>query len=140
MTLLYYQANLTNRLVVGTGDKSELLLGCFTKYGDGGVDILPIADLYKTEVRELGEVLGINRRIIAKKSSPRLCAGQLAEAEMGLGYDIIDQCLAMKFDWGLDFTTAATKLELSHSKAAELVRRCDASAHKRGVAEICRIR
>ena len=79
MSLLYYHANLMNRLVVGTGDRSELLLGYFTKYGDGGVDILPIADLYKTEVRRLGEVLGINRRIVAKRSSPRLWPGHVAE-------------------------------------------------------------
>ncbi len=57
MSLLYYHANLLNRLAVGTGDRSEMLLGYFTKYGDGGVDVLPIADLYKTEVRRLGEVL-----------------------------------------------------------------------------------
>ena len=61
MSLLYYHANLLNRLVAGTIDRSEILLGHFTKYGGGGVDILPIGDLYKTEVRKLGEVLGINR-------------------------------------------------------------------------------
>ena len=91
MSLLYYHANLTNRLVMGTGDRSELLLGYFTKYGDGGVDILPIADLYKTEVRRLGEALGINRRIIAKRSSPRLWPGHIAESEIGMSYETIDQ-------------------------------------------------
>jgi NAD+ synthase len=140
MSLLYYHANLTNRLVVGTGDRSELLLGYFTKYGDGGVDMLPIANLYKTEVRELGEVLGINRRIIAKKSSPRLWAGQLAESEIGLTYDVIDQFLSMVFDRRLDSGAAATKLKLSQSKATELISRYELSSHKRQMPEICMVR
>jgi NAD+ synthase len=140
MSLLYYHANIANRLVAGTGDRSELLLGYFTKYGDGGVDMLPIADLYKTEVRELGEVLGINRRIIAKKSSPRLWVGQLAEAEIGLSYDVIDQVFALTFDQGLDIRTVATRLKLSRAKVERLLKRYDASAHKRRMPEICVLR
>ncbi|HXW36785.1 MAG TPA: NAD(+) synthase, partial [Nitrososphaerales archaeon] len=72
MALLYYHANATNGLVVGTGDKSESLVGYFTKWGDGGADIFPLGDLSKSEVRMMGEVLGVSRRIITKKSSPRL--------------------------------------------------------------------
>lgn len=140
MSLLYYHANLSNRLVAGTGDRSELLLGYFTKYGDGGVDMLPIADLYKTEVRELGEVLGINRRIIAKKSSPRLWAGQLAEAEIGLSYDVIDQFFAMTLDQGVDVKTVAMKLKLNTAKVDGLLRRYEVSAHKRKMPEICMLR
>jgi NAD+ synthase len=140
MSLLYYYANIANRLVVGTGDRSELLLGYFTKYGDGGVDLLPIADLYKTEVRELGEVLGINRRIIAKKSSPRLWAGQLAEAEIGLSYAVIDQFFTLMFDQGLDVKTAATKLKLNRTKVEGLLKRYEASTHKREMPEICMLR
>ena len=140
MSLLYYHANLANRLVAGTGDRSEFLLGYFTKYGDGGVDMLPIADLYKTEVRELGEVLGINRRIIAKKSSPRLWTGQLAEAEIGLSYDVIDQVFALTFDQGLDVKMVASKLKLNRAKVEGLLKRCEASAHKRKMPEICMLR
>jgi len=55
MVVLMHEANLTGRVVMGTGNKSELLVGYFTKYGDGGVDFLPIGDLYKTEVRELAK-------------------------------------------------------------------------------------
>lgn len=140
MSLLYYYANLTNRLVAGTGDRSELLLGYFTKYGDGGVDILPIADLYKTEVRDLGEMLGINRRIITKKSSPRLWTGQLAEAEIGLSYDVIDQVFALIFDQGLDLKTTANKLKMSRAKIEGLMKRYEATTHKRMTPEICRLR
>ena len=74
MALLYYHSNRLNRLV-GTGDRSEILAGYLTKGGDDGVDILPIGDLYKTEVRRLGETLGLSRRIISKRSSPRLWPG-----------------------------------------------------------------
>ena len=123
MSLLYYHANLSNRLVAGTGDRSELLLGYFTKYGDGGVDMLPIADLYKTEVRQLGEALGISRRIIAKKSSPRLWTGQLAESEIGLSYDIIDQVFTLIFDRGLDVKTVASRVKLSRAKIDYLLKR-----------------
>ncbi|RLE52976.1 MAG: NAD(+) synthetase, partial [Candidatus Methanomethylicota archaeon] len=98
MCLLYYYANLEGRMVVGTGDKSELLLGYFTKYGDGGVDVLPIGDLYKTQVRMLGKYLGIPERIIKKPSSPRLWKGHLAEEELGLTYDIIDPILHLLVD------------------------------------------
>jgi NAD+ synthase len=140
MSLLYYHANVANRLVAGTGDRSELLLGYFTKYGDGGVDMLPIADLYKTEVRELAEVLGINRRIIAKKSSPRLWSGQLAEAEIGLNYDVIDQVFSLTIDQGLDVRTVATRLKLSRAKVDGLIKRYEASAHKRAMPEICMVR
>ena len=59
MMILYYHSNSLNRLVVGTGNLSELLVGYFTKYGDGGVDILPIGDLYKTHVREVARELGV---------------------------------------------------------------------------------
>jgi NAD+ synthase len=140
MSILYYHANLSNRLVAGTGDRSELLLGYFTKYGDGGVDMLPIADLYKTEVRQLGEALGISRRIVAKKSSPRLWTGQLAEAEIGLSYDVIDQVFTLMFDRGLDVKTVASRVKLSQTKVDELLKRYEGSEHKRRMPEICKVR
>ena len=68
MALLYYHSNRVNRLVVGTGHRSELLAGYFTKGGDGGVDILPIGDLYKTEVRRLGETLGLSRWLLLRRA------------------------------------------------------------------------
>lgn len=140
MSLLYYHANTSNRLVAGTGDRSELLLGYFTKYGDGGVDLLPIADLYKTEVRRLGEVLGISRRIVSKKSSPQLWTGQLAEAELGMSYDLIDQILVLAFDKGLDAKTVAARLKIRRPVVETLIKRYDASAHKRKMPEICMLR
>jgi len=95
--ILYYYANANNGLVVGTGDKSELMLGYFTKFGDGACDIQPIADLFKTTVRDLAKHLGIPARVYSKPSSPELWPGQTAEKELGLGYDKLDLIL-----WGLE--------------------------------------
>ncbi len=93
MTTLYYIANSEWGMVVGSGDRSELLIGYFTKYGDGGVDLLPLGCLYKTQVRELARNLGLPQKIIQKKSSPRLWRGQTAEGEIGISYKEIDAIL-----------------------------------------------
>ena len=79
MTINYYFANMLNYIVAGTGDKSEDLIGYFTKYGDGGVDILPIAHLYKTQVRALGAHLGLAPHMVSKPSSPQLWPGHRPE-------------------------------------------------------------
>src|SRR5713101_6375155 len=91
--ILYYHANTSRGLVVGTGDKSEIMLGYFTKYGDGACDIQPIADLYKSSVRDLAVHLEIPRRIFSKPSSPELWPGQKAEDELGLPYNKLDSIL-----------------------------------------------
>jgi NAD+ synthase len=95
--VLYYYANTERGLVVGTGDKSEIMLGYFTKFGDGACDILPLADLYKTSIRNLARHLGIPERIRVKASSPELWPGQTAEKELGLSYEKLDRIL-----WGLE--------------------------------------
>lgn len=93
MALLYLEANRERSLVIGTSDRSELELGYFTKYGDGGVDIEPIGGLYKTEVRALARSLGIPERIASKPSSPRLWHGHSAADELGADYQDIDRML-----------------------------------------------
>jgi len=98
MTLLYAEAKRLNAIVVGTGDKSELLIGYYTKYGDGGVDILPIGDIYKTQLRELAIKLGVPREIAYKPSSPELWKGHKAEEEIGLTYERIDGILYLFYD------------------------------------------
>ncbi len=94
MTTLYYFANLLDYLVVGTGNKSERMVGYFTKYGDGGVDIAPLGNLLKTEVRELAKHLSVSQKIIDKPPSAGLWEGQTDEAEMGITYDELDNCLS----------------------------------------------
>jgi NAD+ synthase len=91
MSTLYYYANLNNYLVVGTDNKSELTLGYFTKYGDGGIDLAPLGDLVKTEVREVARVLGVSEEIITKAPSAGLWDGQTDENELGVSYEEIDK-------------------------------------------------
>jgi len=139
MSILYYHANLLNRLVAGTLDKSEILLGLFTKYGDGGVDMLPIGDLYKTEVRKLGEVLGISRRIVAKKRRAKSWASHW-RLDIGLDSDMMDQILRLSFDGGLDAATIAATVKKNRAKVESVIARYQSSLHKRETLEICVIR
>jgi len=140
MSILYYHANLTNRIVVGTGDRSESLVGYFTKFGDGGVDILPIGDLYKSEVRKMGEILGISRSIITKRSSPRLWPGQTAEGELGMTYETIDGFFKMYLDAESGLRRAASSLGVSPDEGKRVVQRYKETQHKRRMPEVCRIR
>ncbi|MDD5688412.1 MAG: NAD+ synthase [Elusimicrobia bacterium] len=96
MLVLYYFANKLNYVVAGTGNKSELSIGYFTKYGDGGVDILPIGNLYKSEVRGLAKELNIPEEIIKKPPTAGLWAGQTDESEIGTTYDELEWQLKNK--------------------------------------------
>ncbi|MCK4588826.1 MAG: NAD+ synthase [Nanoarchaeota archaeon] len=93
MVLLYNFSNSHNALVVGTSNKSELLLGYGTKYGDMGCDVFVIGDLYKTEVYELAKELGIPTRFIERKPTAELYSGQTDEKELGASYASIDEIL-----------------------------------------------
>jgi len=93
MTTLYYWAANLNYLVVGTGNRTELEVGYFTKWGDGGVDLLPIGGLTKTEVWELARFLGLPQKVIDKAPSAGLWEGQTDEGEMGFKYKDIDRYL-----------------------------------------------
>jgi NAD+ synthase len=93
MGVFYYFANLDGRLVAGTGNKSELMVGYFTKFGDGACDFLPIGSLYKTQVRELARYLGIPEKIILKPPSAGLWVGQTDEGELGITYSELDKAL-----------------------------------------------
>lgn len=133
MSILYFLANHLKYLVAGTGDKSESLIGYFTKYGDGGVDFLPVGHLYKTEVRELGAYLGLPPRITKKPSSPQLWKGQKATDEIPADYDVLDPLLKGLFDEQLEPEKLAAKLNLSTALIDEVRRRNAASEHKRRV-------
>jgi len=111
--ILYYYANIKNYLVVGSSDKSEYMVGYFTKFGDGSADIIPIVTLYKTQVRKLAKVLGVPDTIIQKKSSPNLWPGHMAEEEIGASYEEIDSILYCIFDkkMSLEDTANATGIE-----------------------------
>ena len=93
MIYLYYYANKLNRIVCGSSDKSETMMGYFTKWGDAAADIAPIMDLYKTQVRKLATHLGFSDKLANKPSTPALWPGQLAETELGIRYEILDLIL-----------------------------------------------
>ncbi len=137
MVLLYYYANKENRLVVGSGDRSEWLLGYFTKYGDAAADFYPILGLYKTQVRMLAEYLGIPEDIAWKPSSPDLWPGQKAMDELGAEYDILDPILYYMFEKGLKDEEIVEKT----GAPLQLVKRVrelhEKSRHKRSPLKIC---
>lgn len=131
MAALYYVANMHNYLVAGTGNKTEIMIGYFTKYGDGGVDIEPIGDLYKTDVRKIAWELGIPDGIIEKPPSAGLWEGQTDENEMGITYDELDKILKA-IEKGRTEGLDKEKLK----KVREMIRK---SEHKRHVPKTCKI-
>jgi len=119
MTALYFLANSLNYLVAGTGNRSEIALGYYTKYGDGGVDLLPIGGLLKSEVCALARELEVPSRIIDRVPSAGLWMGQTDEEEMGFSYDALERYL----------TDGASAVPASVSARIEALRR--SSEHKR---------
>jgi NAD+ synthase len=93
MMILYYYANMLNYLVAGTGNKSEISVGYFTKYGDGAADILPLGDLYKSEVKKLAALVGVPKHIVNKVPSAGLWKGQTDEGEIGITYPELEKIL-----------------------------------------------
>ncbi|MEM3612238.1 MAG: NAD+ synthase [Candidatus Bathyarchaeia archaeon] len=93
MLYIYYYANKLNLIVCGSSDKSETMMGYFTKWGDVAADISPIMDLYKTQVKKLARHLGIPKEIVEKPPSPTLWPGQTAEEELGIKYETLDLIL-----------------------------------------------
>lgn len=89
----YFFANRLNYLLCGAGNKSEIMIGYFTKFGDGAVDILPIGDVYKTHVFQLGKFLNMPEKILTKAPSAGLWKGQTDEAEIGMSYIQLDNIL-----------------------------------------------
>jgi NAD+ synthase len=112
MMILYYHANDMGRIVAGTGNRTELLVGYFTKYGDGGVDILPIGDLYKTEVRKIAAYLAVPENIIKKAPTAGLWAGQTDEEELGIEYETLDKLLYLMVDEKLEAKDIVKKLDI----------------------------
>lgn len=130
MIYIYYYANKFNRIVCGSSDKSETMMGYTTKWGDAAADIAPIMDLYKTQVRKLAIHIGIPEELALKPSTPALWPAQLAETELGIKYETLDLIL-----YGLEkFMTLeeiADKLGINRSVVAQVKSRWLANEHKR---------
>ena len=117
MTMLYYFAAEKGYRVMGTGNKSEIEIGYFTKYGDGGADLEPLGGLLKEEVRELARYLGVPRDIIEKKPSAGLWENQNDEDEMGFTYRDLDSFLkGEKVDPALEGKMKAMQLRSEHKR------------------------
>lgn len=119
MTTLYFVANNLNYLVAGTGNRSEIAIGYYTKYGDGGVDLLPLADLVKSEVRAVGREIGVPDAIVDRTPSAGLWLGQTDEGEMGFTYADLEKYLKQ----GADAVAPAVAMKIE--------RLARASEHKR---------
>jgi len=130
MTALYYYANMLNYLVMGTGNKSERMMGYFTKHGDGGVDLAPLGDLTKTRVRGLARELGIPARIINRPPSAGLWEGQTDEEEMKIRYRDLDRILE-----GLEKGIGP---RVSEAKVGYVKRMIGRSRHKRALPPVFR--
>ena len=129
--LNYLVANHENRLVLGTGNRSEAAVGYFTKYGDGAVDCHPIGNLYKAQVRQLARHVGVPDDLVEKTPTAELWADQTDEDELGIDYDTLDAILATHVDGPLSAAATARHLDVDPD-AVETVRGLyEASAHKR---------
>lgn len=130
MMVLYAHAAAMDRLVLGTGNKSELLTGYFTKWGDGAADVYPLGDLYKTDVWALARHVRLPPVVVDKPPTAGLFAGQTDEAELGVRYADLDRVLA-ELEGGHDAATAARRSGVPLDTVRAVERRILASAHKR---------
>ncbi len=128
MVTLYYLAQSRNYLVLGSGNRTEIEVGYYTKHGDGGVDLLPLGSLYKTQVWELARELGVPQQVIERPPSAGLWPGQTDEGEMGITYRELDQVLIAIETGDSDRIVPATL-----QKVQEMISR---SAHKRALPPI----
>jgi len=131
MTLLYYHANSLGYLVAGTGDRSESVLGYFTKFGDGGADLLPIAHLFKTQVRQLATYLGLPSDVAEKPASPQLWPGHSALDEIPAGYEKLDIALHCIYDLKMSPAGAARRAGVPKHVIDRIMEMHRRSEHKR---------
>ena len=132
MTTLYYYANILNYLVAGTGNKSERLVGYFTKYGDGGADLLPLGDLTKTQVWKLAKELDVPRRIIDRPPSAGLREGQTDEEDLNIRYRDLDRILVCLEN--------GNEPRVSRARLGNVKERMARSKHKRSAPPVFRVK
>ncbi len=130
-TMAYLAANATNGLVLGTTNRSERLLGYFTKYGDGAADLLPIGHLYKTEVQRLAAELDVPTFVREKRPTAGFLPGQIDRDDLGAPYDVIDPVLRLATTTDLDAAAIATRLDVDPETVDRLLDRHRRTAHKR---------
>lgn len=135
MSLIYYFANAKNYLACGTGNKSEILIGYFTKYGDGACDLEPIGDLYKTDVFELSEFMDVSKEILEKPPRAGLWNNQTDEDEIGMTYELLDNILYLLYEKCENAETIAQKLNISADDVDMIINKVKRNQHKSRVPE-----
>ena len=132
MIALFDRAKREDALVFGTSNRSELLMGYMTKFGDGAEDATPMYDLYKTQVWEIAEIIGVPKEIIDKVPTAGLWDGQTDEKEMGITYRALDKALNVLEQGGSD-EDMAEAADITEAKASELRATVRIMAHKRNI-------
>jgi len=140
MLLLYNEASSQKGLVIGTGNKSELLQGYFTKYGDGGCDLLPIGGLYKTQVRSLAKFMGMGGKLIEKKPSAGLWPGQTDEDELGISYENLDLVLYGYNEKKMPAAKIASSLNIGRELVDRAIGNMQDTRHKRELVPIAELK
>lgn len=138
-SIIYYHSNAMNYLVAGTDDKSEYLIGYFTKYGDGASDILPIKNLYKTQVQELGKHLGVPSKLVDKIPGPHLWKDHDSQTELGITYDVIDMILQSHFDKNMTTEAIVSECGIEQESVNKILSLYKKSQHKRELQPSCDI-
>jgi len=139
MVIWYHYANSLGYMVIGSSNRTEWLTGYFTKYGDGGVDLMPLADLYKNQIRQLADYLDIPESIINKAPSAGFWPGQTDEGELGVDYDTLDLILHGMEEKMTD-TAIASELNVDTSLVESIRSRVRNNEHKRRLPLILRLR
>ena len=130
MIALYQVAHAEDRLVIGTGNKSEMAVGYLTKNGDGGCDFLPIGDLYKTQVRDMARHLELPRSILEKTPTAGLWPGQTDEDDLGIAYEELDRIL-FGIELRYDAEEIAERADVDLKEVERIERIVEANVHKR---------
>jgi len=125
-------------LVMGTSNKSELLVGYYTKWGDGASDFLPMGDLYKSQVYLLAKDLGVPKRILDRKPTAELWEGQTDEDELGIDYATLDQIL-LGLERQLSFKRISSKTGIDPESVEKVDDLIKLSIHKRVFPPVCKI-
>ena len=132
MAVAYLAANATNRLVLGTTNRSERLLGYYTKHGDGAADLLPLGHLYKTQVRTLAEALDVPSFVLDRPATAGFLLGQYDRDELGAPYEVVDPVLRLAVDEGVDGRAGADRGGGAAVRGGALLARQAGRDHTRG--------
>lgn len=130
MILLYTHSNIENRIVMGTSNKSELLCGYFTKFGDGGADFSPIGDLYKSQIKDLARAIQIPEDLVEKPPSAGLAEGQTDEKELGISYENLDRIL-LGIELRMEPKDISQNTGIEISEVDRIVKLVEKNVHKR---------